>query len=185
MRPCKGFTFIELIISIAVLSILVVIAVPNFNSFITQMRVDNEISALYRLLLVTRNASINSGQRAIACPLNINAECTTKWHEEISVFIDVNNNNIFNAGDESIIKVKPAIKLNDQLIYGQGRNKIIYQPTGHLSGLSNGTFRYCPKMYPEKSRGIIISISGRLYMSSDLDHDGKDEKRNKKEITCP
>jgi len=185
LKRQKGITLLELMASIAITSILSAIALPNMSDFIVQMRVDNEISKLYRLLLTTRNAAINSGERAIICPLTSGGKCTTDWHKELSVFIDSNNNKTFEAANnERLIVTKAAIKLGDQLIYGKGRTSVSYHPSGHLSGLSNGTFRYCPLNYEDKSRGIVIARSGRLYASSDRDGDSKDKTRMNKEITC-
>ena len=179
----KGFTLIELMISVSVTSILAALAIPNYSQFIVQMRVDNEISQLHRILLITRNAAINSGQKAIVCPLDESQQCTSQWQNELSVFIDVNDNKTFD-GNEKIIRIRPAIKTNDKLIYGKGRTKITFKPTGQLSGLANGTFRYCPQRYKNYSRGIIVARSGRLYQSSDIDNDGVDENRGNKEISC-
>ena len=179
----KGFTLIELMISVSVTSILAALAIPNYSQFIVQMRVDNEISQLHRILLITRNAAINSGQKAIVCPLDESQQCTSQWQNELSVFIDVNDNKTFD-GNEKIIRIRPAIKTNDKLIYGKGRTKITFKPTGQLSGLVNGTFRYCPQRYKNYSRGIIVARSGRLYQSSDIDNDGVDENRGNKEISC-
>jgi len=75
----KGFTLIELMISVSVTSILAALAIPNYSQFIVQMRVDNEISQLHRILLITRNAAINSGQKAIVCPLDESQQCTSQW----------------------------------------------------------------------------------------------------------
>lgn len=179
----KGVTLIELMVSVSVTSILAAIALPNFNDFIVQMRVDNEISHLYRMLLITRNSAINSGQRAIVCPLNHDSQCTGQWQNELSVFIDVNNNKNLDA-NEKIITTRAAISKDDELIYAKGRMRITFQPTGHLSGLANGTFRYCPQNYKNHSRGIVVARSGRVYQSSDIDNDGIDENRSNKEITC-
>jgi type IV fimbrial biogenesis protein FimT len=179
----KGFTLIELIVSVSILSILAAIVVPNLNQFIIKMRVDNEISHLHRMLLITRNAAINSGHKAILCPLNNSLQCTTQWQNELSVFIDVNNNKMFDT-NEKVSRVRSAIVVGDKLIYGKGRNKITYQPTGQLSGLANGTFRYCPQNNKKLSRGIVVARSGRVYQSSDIDNDGIDENRGNKEINC-
>lgn len=178
-----GFTLIELMVSISVISILAAIAVPNFSDFIIKMRVDNEISKLHRMLLLTRNSAINSGQRTIVCPLNSSYQCTEQWQNELSVFVGVNSNTMFDA-NEKIIRIKPAITVGDELVYGKGRNKITYQPTGQLSGLTNGTFRYCPQSHKHNSRGIVVARSGRIYQSSDIDNDGIDENRGNKEISC-
>ncbi len=179
----KGFTLTELIVSVSVSSILAVITVPNFNEFIIKMRVDNEISQLHRMLLMTRNSAINSGHKAIICPLDNSLQCTTQWQNELSIFIDVNSNSIFDT-NEKIVRISEAISIDDSLVYGKGRNKITFKPTGQLSGLANGTFRYCPKSYESYSRGIVVARSGRVYQSSDIDNDGIDENRGNKEITC-
>ena len=181
----SGFTFIELIISISVTSILAAIAIPNFSDFMVQLRVDNEIYQLQRMLLVARNAAINHGQKAILCPLNDNSQCTTQWQNELSVFIDVNNNKTFDpTNNEVLVTTKSAIKAGDKLLYGKGRNKVTFKPTGQLSGLANGTFRYCPKIHKNHARGIIVARSGRLYLSSDINNDGWEESRTKKQLDC-
>ena len=180
-----GITLIELMISITITSILASIALPNFNDFIVQLRVDNEISRLGRLLLVARNHSINSAENVIICPLAINGTCTTNWDEELSVFIDSNNNKkLDSANNELLITTKSPIKTGDILKYATRRNKITYQATGHLFGLSNGTFRYCPKGYENKSRGIVIARSGRFYATTDNNADGIDETRSNVIIQC-
>ncbi|MBU2869162.1 GspH/FimT family pseudopilin [Colwellia sp. E2M01] len=177
-------TLIELMISISITSIFTSIAVPNFNDFITQLRVDNEISRLTRLLLVARNYAINNQANVIICPLK-GSKCSTQWHEDLSVFIDLNGNKKFDEADgELIITTKAAITSGDTLLYAKSRDKITYQATGHLFGLSNGTFRYCPKAHKEKSRGLVVARSGRLYATTDLNNDGRDETRSNVIIEC-
>ena len=145
-KHTHAFTLIELLISISITSILTTIAFTSLEDFIVEIRVDNEISQLHRVLLITRNSAINAGQKAILCPLNASFECTTQWHNELSVFIDANGNKRFDQNkNEKIIRIKEAITTDDILVYGKGRNKVTFKPTGQLSGLANGTFRYCPK----------------------------------------
>ncbi|MDO6487952.1 GspH/FimT family pseudopilin [Colwellia sp. 6_MG-2023] len=179
----KGVTLLELIISVSITAILAIIVIPNFNDFIVKMRVDNEISKLHRMLIMARNTAINSGQNTILCPLNTTSQCSEHWGNELSIFIDNNNNKTFDP-DEKILQIKEGITVGDQLVYGIGRTMITFKSTGQLSGLANGTFRYCPKDYKEHSRGIIVARSGRVYQSSDLDNDGVDENRGNTEISC-
>jgi len=179
-----GFTLVELMITIAIAAILMAIALPNFSSFLVQTRVDNEISQLQRLLLSARNTAINAEQTVTVCPLNVSNRCDTNWHNEISVFIDIDSDKTFEAiSDERVIIVKGAIDNKDKLQYGQ--DSLIYTPTGSISGGVSATpFRYCPKDYDDKSRGITVSTSGRSYVTSDTDNDNIDEDRSGNEITC-
>lgn len=180
-----GMTLIELMVSIGITSILTTIALPSVNNFIVQLRVDNEISRLSRLLLTARNHAINSGDNVIICPLESNGTCSVNWHEQLSVFIDTNSNQQFdNANNELLITTKGPITSGDILKYAKNRNKITYQATGHLFGLSNGTLRYCPKGYEEKSRAIVVARSGRFYATTDNNNDGHDETRSNRKIIC-
>jgi type IV fimbrial biogenesis protein FimT len=101
------------------------------------------------------------------------------------VFIDSNGNQKFDsAEDELMIFKKSPIRSGDILIYATHRTKITYQATGHLFGLSNGTWRYCPKGHQDKSRAIVVARSGRFYATTDSNNDGKDETRSNQIITC-
>jgi prepilin-type N-terminal cleavage/methylation domain-containing protein len=179
-----GFTLVELLITIAIAATLMAIAIPNFNSFLVSTRVDNEISQLQRLLLSARNTAINAEQTVTICPLNASNICDNNWDNAVSVFIDIDGDKVYEpANDERLISVKAAIASNDKLQYGQ--NSIIYTPTGSISGGVSATpFKYCPKDYADKSRGITVSASGRSYVTSDTDNDSIDEDRNGYEITC-
>lgn len=176
----KGFTLIELLFTVVIVAILTMIALPSINTFLVELRVNNEISELNRLLLTARNNAINLGNNVIVCP--VSSKCTSNWQNEISVFVDNNGDDDYDAND-TIIKVKSAIHSGDKLQYAQ--NSLIYTPTGVLSGGAASTpFNYCPYGYSTKSRGIVVSASGRSYVTSDTDNDNKDEDRNNNEITC-
>ncbi len=181
----RGITLIELMIAITISSLLAAIALPNFNDFIVELRVDSEISRLARLLTLARNFAINSDHNVIICPLTTNGACSVMWHEELTVFVDSNNNQKFDVNNgELMIAKKSAAVIGDMLIYAKNRTKITYQATGHLFGLSNGTLKYCPKGHQNKSRGIIIARSGRFYTTTDINHDGRDQNRSHKTIQC-
>jgi type IV fimbrial biogenesis protein FimT len=186
MNRRKGFTLIELIVSSSVIMIMISIGVPALKAFLVELRVDKEISTLCRLLLITRNSAINENKTVTLCPLNNANTCENQWQNDLSVFIDANNNKIYEpASGERLISIKQSIFDGDILQYGNTRNGLTYAATGHLSGWGqNATFKYCPKGYAEKSRGIVVSVSGRIYPSSDDNAAQRDTNRNGISITC-
>ena len=186
----QGFTIIEAMVAIAVVSILSAIALPSMSDFLVKMRVDNEISEMQRLLLTARNMAINTGKNTTVCPLS-DGTCTTNWAGEISVFTN-DANTLANAqsfaGADELVKVKEAIKSGDKLQFAT-HTRIVYAPTGRLLfPTTTSTFKHCPKegatSSGNSSRGIDISISGRSYITSDTDNDGKDEDRDGVAIEC-
>ena len=186
----NGFTMIELIIGIAILGIITAVAMPSLNQFLVNMRIDNEISQIHRLVLSARNSAISMERNVTLCPLDGSNTCANVWRGELSVFIDLDNDKIYepaNPGDpatEVLIKVKPAIQNNDTLT-NAGFSRIIFTPTGQLTTASNITFIYCPQGFNDLGRAVILSASGRAYQSSDVDDDGKDEYRDGNQISCP
>ncbi len=180
-----AFTLIELMVGVAVLGIITAIAMPSLNQLLVSMRVDNEISQIQRLVLSARNSAVSMGFNVTICPLDVNNNCTNNWGNALSVFIDLDNDNIYEpADDEALLKVKSALTTNDTLTYA-GFSRITFAPTGTLATVLNSTFLYCPQGSGNLGRSVVVSASGRAIQSSDVDNDGIDEDRNGVDIACP
>jgi len=176
----QGFSLVELMITVAIAGIAISIAIPGLTSFLAQMRVDNRINELQKLLLTTRNAAINSGQDAVLCPLRVDNTCDniTTWTGRIGV-ITVNG----------LIKEREAIKIGDNLSFNSGTargirlNTITYTASGQISTNNFGIFSYCPREGNDYSRGVTLSFSGRTSLSVDDNKDGRDDVTNQ-EVAC-
>jgi len=174
IKGYTGFTLIELMVGIAILAIISAIALPNLNDFLIKVRVDNEISKLNRMILTARNTAVSMGQTVTLCPLATDNSCSANWGGQLSVFIDLDDDNVFDLTDgETLVKVKAEIAQIDQLQYSQSV-PITYEATGLLS-TANGNFIFCPEDNTDRNRGISISRNGRATITSDLDDDGIDE----------
>lgn len=169
----RGFTLVELMVTIAVVAVISAIALPSMNEFLVQMRVDNQVSEMQRLLLTARNTAINTGKNTTICPLSNADTCadSTNWVGAVGVI-----------NEDGVVKQKSAITSGDKVVFSH--KSIVYTPTGQTVSDTSGTMSFCPKGYAEYNRGIDVAISGRVYSSFDTDADGKDENRSGAEISC-
>jgi type IV fimbrial biogenesis protein FimT/type IV fimbrial biogenesis protein FimU len=169
----KGFSLIELMVTIAIAGIAITIAIPSLSTFTLQMRVDNEVSEIQRLLMTTRNAAINSGVPARLCPLDEDDDCAdnNSWAGRIGV-----------VTSDGLIKEREPIEQGDLLQFAF--NQVAYSPSGQLANNNTGAFKYCPQGNDELSRAVILALSGRTYLSNDLNGNGRDQDRNGDNISC-
>lgn len=71
MRPhrarMRGFTLVELMVTLGVVAILGIIAVPNFHTFMLNQRRDSVVDALVASLQYSRNQALNMDQPTTLC----------------------------------------------------------------------------------------------------------------------
>lgn len=161
-----GFSLVEVIVTIAIAGIALSIALPNLSTFLVQLRVDNEVSEMQRLLLTARNNAINTGLNTTVCPLDSSNQCTNNWEKDISVFSNSTATNTTFDGTDILIKVKSATQDGD--VFKISTNAaIVYTPTGRsLSGNAN-VLTFCPSGNASAANGIDISTSGRSYIGTE------------------
>jgi len=77
IKQISGFTLLEVMITVAVLAILVGIAIPSFERFIQNSRLDNAARNMYSIFNSARQEALTSGQKGFVCrseddPIDVN-----------------------------------------------------------------------------------------------------------------
>ena len=90
----QGFTLIELMVGLAVMALLMMVAVPSFQSTIASSRVTTVTNDLVGALAVARTEAIRRGVRVTVCASDDGELCATTgdWSQGWVVFKDLNRN---------------------------------------------------------------------------------------------
>lgn len=159
----KGFSLIELMTSLSILTILLTGGIPSLTDFYTQHRADSSIRIIQQTLQFARNQAITLNRTVTACAV-IDEKCVQNWQVGLTVFIDTNSNNQLDDSDKKLY-ITNAFDPKDTVKYN--RTAIRFQPDGLASG-TNGTLKYCPSSATSPySRAVVINQAGRVRFSTD------------------
>ena len=165
-KTLRAFTLVELMVTLAVATILISIAVPSFTAMYEASRSDSAIRNIQQSLTVARSHAISYGAIVTVCPLT-GTTCGSNWQGGYSIFIDNGTIGTIDstAGvTDQVIREVDAFNSNDFVSYAL--SSISFNPEGMLTGASAGGNRqmvYCPSSKTnENSKGIDMISSGKV-----------------------
>ncbi len=180
MQAPKGFSLLELVITLAIAAIVVGVAAPSFSSMIQDNRLSSQSRDIISALNLARSEAIKRGTRVALCKSANSSDCTTdgNWAQGWIVFVDGDEDRARNDDDETILRVHGSLAGNNSLIGNRNvEDYIAYAPDGR--SVQPGTLSLCDSRKDnDKGRAIRISFTGRVELSSitDADADGANPK---------
>jgi type IV fimbrial biogenesis protein FimT len=109
----RGFTLVELVVTIALVAILTSLAIPSFTEFLRQWRRDNATRELSTSLQLARTESIKTSRQVVVCPSTDETSCAavSEWSTGWIVFRDDGGGIAANANNQAIDANEPVLKV--------------------------------------------------------------------------
>lgn len=173
MRTLKGFTLIELMVTLAIAVIVLTVGVPSFMATIQNNRITTTVNDFVSDLNLARSEAIKRGSRVTLCKSADGNSCTQSgdWSQGWILFSDPNDDASFNEDEEegeTLLRVHQALRDDNASLTGNQnlRDYISYIGTGFAQltsgGIQNGTLVLCDSRdFGDHARAIVLNRTGR------------------------
>lgn len=181
----RGFTTLELCITLALLCILAGLAITPLTTFVTTKEGDQALRSISELIQLARSEAASKGRGVTLCPSASGLECGGPWAAGALLFLDRNFDRKINQ-DDSIARVKRELTRHGTITWRAFGNRQYLQidARGFLRHQS-GNFSYCAASGdPLLARQIVVNSAGRLRVAIDSDGDGIRENSRGKALRC-
>ena len=154
----RGFSLMELMIAISVMGILVVSAAPALNYLSAYGALSNARTQFVSALRLARSQAIRGGESVLLKTRANSPSGTNEWGDGLTVWVDTNNNNALNDGEEVLV-IADLVNVNIDSV--QNATQLSFSSTGRLEQNQNKyVFEICREGEAEGYSVEIISKSG-------------------------
>lgn len=164
----RGFNFVELLVTLAVLAILVSLAAPAMNYLITKNGLRAESRKLQDSLNYARAEAVARGAVVTLNNRGNGGDWTAGW----DIFVDANANGTFQGGGatpDTMLKTLPAPERTLAMASTTGDNWISFNGSGMLNGGAAIVIELCDPDAIVDGITITISLIGRTTSAAKLD----------------
>lgn len=181
----SGFTLLELMITLLLLSILLGLSMPEFKNLMERQKAELSIRKLVDAIELAKSSAIATGNMVTLCRSSDGLKCGGKWQDGVLVFTDSNADRKINQQDQ-LQRYITFPFMNGELKWRAFQNRQYLQITSlGFTRYQNGNFTYCPEdKNPVFASQLIINRTGRIRFAVDSDNDGIKEDSQGRPIAC-
>ena len=181
-KPIQGFSLLEIMIVLAIFSILLLAVSTDVKTILAKHRILSELNQMSSLIHLSRAHAIDTQSTATLSPTRDLASCQfSNWNMQKMVFFDFNNNKL-RDNTEPLLAALPKV----------GKGVKAYGPRKAIQFLASGvvgstaTLAFCPtQQNAVLNRALIVSLQGRIRVSKDYNQDYIHEVRQGVPVNCP
>jgi len=154
-----GFTLLELVVTLTIMLLLVLLAIPLFQTLVVRHKRCYAVNQLLSALHFARATAITSGLAVTLCKSSDGIQCDGAWRD---------GQIIKYATRRQVLRVYPALPAHCQLTWRSNfsRNqRLIFLPSGFTQG-QLGSFHFsCVQAGQHFQRTLHVGLSGRVWVN--------------------
>jgi type IV fimbrial biogenesis protein FimT len=159
----RGFTILELLITLIILALLMTIGIPSFAYQVQNTKLKTTALSLLEAVELTRSKAVFTNKRVVV-------RNQDEWSGGWEIFMDANDNGVQDENEEILqthekidgVRIISNTPLKNYISFiGSGESRYAGRANG--GGFQAGTFKVCPKT---KGDGytLILARGGRMRM---------------------
>lgn len=161
----RGFTLIEVLVTLALFAIITTSVAPSLGNFFTRNKVAATVNHVSSALQLARHTAINENRFVVMCPTTDMQTCTgdTDWSLTKMIFVDENGDGSLDANEE-IIGTADLVK---DFFIRSNRATLVFAPI-NTAGNTTATISICQKEDVQSfARALVIANVGRVRVLRD------------------
>ena len=161
----RGFTLVELLVTLAVAAVLLTLAVPGFGNLVRDNRLATSANAFATAVALARSEAIKRAAVVSLCKSADGQACAGGggWEQGWLVFVDADGDGQRQPA-ETLLAVHGPLGGSVTLRGDSAlRDALSFGPTGATRGMQAGLLVLCDdRGFGSQARGLVLSPSGRL-----------------------
>lgn len=168
LRRSKGFTLVELMVTIAVLAVLVAIAFPSFRGVMRNNQVASANNEVLGLFSLARSEGLRNNRGAGVCASTSGSACDGSWGDGLMAYSDLDGDGSFGGGDTVLrfVQIRPALTVTSAASASSG---FIFDSRGRSRATANQSITITPSACKtgEPRRTLTVNLSGQVRVLQD------------------
>ncbi|WP_320826161.1 GspH/FimT family pseudopilin [Reinekea sp.] len=178
MQQVRGFTLLELVVTVVILGIIAAYAAPSFDRFIRHTRIASSTSKIHNALNYGRSEAVNQGANVTVCSSTDDQHCNGDkyWQNGWIVFLDLDTLGTFDgdatvnpciAGNDCVLRVWDALPSGAVLLETHGERFVTFTEQGAVLGAKNFSLELkMPQCGIDELRALSLNAIGRPEVST-------------------